>query len=57
MTAAYAHEDVALETFKAAKELGLECIYDLPIAMMFLQELLHEGSSRKPNRAFTLAGN
>lgn len=34
MTAAYANEDVALETFKAPKKLGLECIYDLPIAMM-----------------------
>lgn len=57
LTAVYAYEDGALETFLAAKKLGLECIYDLPIAYhILLQELLHEEAIRKPNWAFTLGG-
>lgn len=57
LTAVYAYEDGALETFTAAKKLGLECIYDLPIAYhVLLQELLHEEAIRKPNWAFTLGG-
>lgn len=57
LTAVYAYEDGALETFTAAKKLGLECVYDLPIAYhTLLQELLHEEAVRKPNWAFTLGG-
>lgn len=57
LTAVYAYEDGALETFIAAKKLGLECIYDLPIAYhTLLQELLHEEAVRKPDWAFTLGG-
>ncbi|MBZ4033600.1 glycosyltransferase family 4 protein [Flavobacterium sp. 17A] len=57
LTAVYAYEDGALETFTAAKKLGLECIYDLPIAYhTLLQELLHEEALRKPHWAFTLGG-
>lgn len=57
LTAVYAYEDGALETFKAAKKIGLECIYDLPIAYhVLLQELLHEEASRKPSWALTLGG-
>ncbi|MBX9806181.1 MAG: glycosyltransferase family 4 protein, partial [Flavobacteriaceae bacterium] len=57
LTAVYAYEDGALETFMAAKKLGLECIYDLPIAYhVLLQELLHQEAIRKPNWAFTLGG-
>jgi glycosyltransferase involved in cell wall biosynthesis len=57
LTAVYAYEDGALETFTAAKKLGLECIYDLPIAYhVLLQELLHDEANRKPNWAFTLGG-
>jgi glycosyltransferase involved in cell wall biosynthesis len=57
LTAVYAYEDGALETFKAAKKLGIKCIYDLPIAYhTHLQELLHEEAARKPNWAFTLGG-
>jgi glycosyltransferase involved in cell wall biosynthesis len=57
LTAVYAYEDGALETFMAAKKLGLECIYDLPIAYhVILQELLHQEAIRKPNWAFTLGG-
>ncbi len=32
VTSVYAYEDGALATFTKAKELGLSCIYDLPIA-------------------------
>jgi glycosyltransferase involved in cell wall biosynthesis len=57
LTAVYAYEDGALETFKVAKKLGIECIYDLPIAYhVLLQELLQEEATRKPNWAFTLGG-
>ena len=57
LTAVYAYEDGALETFIAARKLGLECIYDLPIAYhVLLQELLQEEAARKPNWAFTLGG-
>lgn len=57
LTAVYAYEDSALETFIAARKLGLECIYDLPIAYhVLLQQLLHEEACRKPNWAFTLGG-
>jgi len=57
LTAVYAYEDGALETFKAAKKLGLECIYDLPIAYhLLLQELLHKEAIRKPSWALTLGG-
>ena len=31
ITSVYCYEDGALETFKAAKSLGLRCIYELPI--------------------------
>jgi glycosyltransferase involved in cell wall biosynthesis len=57
LTAVYAYEDGALETFIAAKKLGLECIYDLPIAYhTLLQELLKEEAIRRPKWAFTLGG-
>lgn len=57
LTAVYAYEDGALATFTVAKQLGLECIYDLPIAYhTLLQELLNEEALRKPNWAFTLGG-
>jgi glycosyltransferase involved in cell wall biosynthesis len=57
LTAVYAYEDGALETFRVANKLGLECIYDLPIAYhIVLQELLYEEAIRKPNWAFTLGG-
>ena len=57
LSAVYAYEDGALETFMVAKKLGLKCIYDLPIAYYeLLQELLHEEALRKPIWAFTLGG-
>jgi glycosyltransferase involved in cell wall biosynthesis len=56
-TAVYAYEDGALETFLEAKKIGLECIYDLPIAYYeTLQKLLQEEATKKPEWAATLGG-
>lgn len=56
-TAVYAYEDGALETFIEAKKLGLQCIYDLPIAYYeTLQKLLQEEAKEKPEWAETLGG-
>lgn len=56
-TAVYAYEDGALETFLQAKKIGLECIYDLPIAYYeTLQKLLQEEATKKPAWAATLGG-
>ena len=56
-TAVYAYEDGALETFLEAKKIGLECIYDLPIAYYeTLQKLLQEEAEKKPAWAATLGG-
>lgn len=53
----YAYEDGALETFKKAKELGLTCIYDLPIAYWETgRHLMMEDAERLPNWAVTLGG-
>ena len=57
VTAVYAYEDGALETFKAAKKLGLICIYDLPIAYWEIgRKLMLEEAIRLPNWAETLGG-
>lgn len=56
-TAVYAYEDCALETFLEAKKLGLQCIYDLPIAYHeTLQEILQDEVQRRPDWAGTLGG-
>ena len=53
----YVYEDVALETFKVAKQLGLTCIYDLPIAYWQTgRRLLMEEAQRMPSWAITLGG-
>jgi glycosyltransferase involved in cell wall biosynthesis len=55
--AVYAYEDGALETFKAAKQLGLACIYDLPIAYWETgRQLMMEEALRLPAWADTLGG-
>ena len=55
--AVYAYEDGALATFERAKELGLKCIYDLPIAYWETrQRLLGEEAERWPVWAQTLGG-
>ena len=57
VTAVYAYEDGALETFREAKKLGLICIYDLPIAYWELgRKLMLEEAIRMPNWAITLGG-
>ena len=57
ITAVYAYEDGALETFKTAKKLGIKCIYDLPIAYWETSlKLLREEADRLPQWAATLGG-
>jgi len=56
-TAVYAYEDGALETFIRAKELGMKCIYDLPIAYWEIgRKLMMEEAKRLPYWAGTLGG-
>lgn len=55
--AVYAYEDGALDTFKKAKELGVLCIYDLPIAYWETgRRLMYEEAERLPAWAPTLGG-
>ena len=57
VSAVYAYEDGALATFTKAKELGLKCIYDLPIAFWETgRRLMSEEAERLPNWACTLGG-
>ncbi len=53
----YAYEDGALETFKAAKKLGMTCVYDLPIAYWEKgRSLMNEEAERLPAWGGTLGG-
>jgi glycosyltransferase involved in cell wall biosynthesis len=53
----YCYEDGALETFRTARESGIRCYYDLPIAYWeTAQRLLHEEAKRLPNWEPTLGG-
>ena len=53
----YAYEDCAEQLFKAARELGLRRIYDLPIAYWeTAQHLLREEADRYPDWEPTLGG-
>lgn len=53
----YCYEDGALETFRAAKKLGLKCFYDLPIAYWeVVQKVLEEEKQRLPQWEPTLIG-
>lgn len=57
VTAVYAYEDGALESFKIAKKIGLTCIYDLPIAYWETsRKLLEEEAQRLPQWKVTLGG-
>ncbi len=57
VNAVYAYEDGALETFTKAKELGLKCIYDLPIAYWETgKKLMDREAVRLPQWAETLGG-
>jgi glycosyltransferase involved in cell wall biosynthesis len=56
-TAVYAYEDGALDIFKKAKQHGLMCIYDLPIAYWETsRRLMLEEAARLPAWSMTLAG-
>ena len=53
--AVYAYEDCAEEVFRAARDLGIRCIYDLPIAYWETsQRLLREEAERYPDWEPTL---
>jgi len=53
----YGYEDGSLETFRAAKKLGLKCFYDLPIAYWeTVRKLLEEEMARLPEWEPTLVG-
>ncbi|AMR34071.1 glycosyl transferase family 1 [Mucilaginibacter sp. PAMC 26640] len=55
--AIYAYEDGALATFKQAKNLGLQCLYDLPIGYWrAAREMLTAEAERWPDWAVTLTG-
>lgn len=57
ITGVYAYEDAALKTFVAARDLGVKCFYDLPIAYwQTVQKLLKEEAQRLPNWERTLGG-
>ncbi|MCS7465771.1 glycosyltransferase family 4 protein [Stieleria sp. ICT_E10.1] len=56
--AVYCYEAAALNTFRAAKQYGLRCIYDLPIAHWRTSKtLLTEEAERLPEWEKTLVGN
>ncbi|CEF48536.1 unnamed protein product [uncultured bacterium] len=54
---AYAYEDAAEDTFRAARARDLSCIYELPIAHWeTVQRLLHEEAERLPAWRQTIQG-
>jgi glycosyltransferase involved in cell wall biosynthesis len=57
VTAVYVYEDCALELFKAARDLDVRRVYDLPIAYWeTAQRLLKEEAQRHPDWEPTLGG-
>ena len=55
--AVYAYEDGALQSFTVAKEMGITCIYDLPIAYWETgRKLMQKEAERLPRWAVTLGG-
>lgn len=57
INAVYAYEDGALQTFRKAKEIGIACIYDLPIAYWeTLRSQLLKEAERRPEWKKTLGG-
>jgi len=56
-TAVYAYEDGALHSFREAKQLGLDCLYDLPIGYWkSARRLLELERERWPEWGATLTG-
>jgi len=57
LTAAYAYEDGAYETFRVCRQEGRKCLYDLPIGYWRTwRKLLEEEQQREPEWAPTLQG-
>ena len=53
----YGYEDGVLNTFKKAKELGIKCVYDLPIGYWrSMRKLLDIERKQNPDWAMTLDG-
>ena len=53
----YAYEDAAFESFRAAQESGIHCVYDLPIGYWrAAQPIFAEEAQREPEWAPTLTG-
>jgi starch synthase len=56
--AIYAYEDGALASFRAAQQLGITTIYELPIGYWrYYQELMEQEAALAPEWAMTLPGN
>ena len=56
--AVYAYEDGAVETFRAARRLGVKTVYELPIGYWKpYRELMEEEAALQPEWASTLPGN
>ncbi len=57
LSAVYAYEDGAEQTFAAARAQGLRCLYDLPIGYWrAAQPIYREEAERRPEWAMTLDG-
>ncbi|MEO6546453.1 MAG: glycosyltransferase family 4 protein [Ferruginibacter sp.] len=57
ITAIYSYEDTALHTFRKAKNLGLQCLYDLPIGYWkSARKLLDAERDRWPDWVSTMPG-
>jgi glycosyltransferase involved in cell wall biosynthesis len=53
----YGYEDGCLESFRAAKKMGLKCLYDLPIAYWeVVRKLMEEERERLPEWEPTMMG-
>lgn len=53
----YAYEDLALESFRTAKDNNIKCLYDLPIGYWrTMRSLLDEEREKNPEWAVTLEG-
>jgi len=58
LSAVYCYEDAALQTFKAAKILGLKCFYDLPIGYWRMGHMIQQEEAKlNPEWASTLQAN
>ena len=56
-SAVYAYEDGALQTFTRSKDVGLECLYDLPIGYWrVMHDMLAAEKELNPEWAVTLGG-